>query len=151
MKCSISISEDSTPIALLLLTHLLPVVYATATPSTLQACGNIDTALPGRVSYPGSLPYFTERTSYWSTALHDLQPACLVLPTTAQEVATVVGVLNQFPSVNFAVKSGGHDPNPGHASVEDGILIATRKLKGATYDAATGLVRYPESTISRYG
>ncbi|KAI1816978.1 FAD-binding domain-containing protein [Poronia punctata] len=127
------------PISLSLLAHLLAVVHATATPSTLQACDTIDAALPGRVSRAGSIPYFKETRAYWSTALHSLRPACLVLPESADEVATVVGVLNQFPSVEFAVKSGGHDPNPGHATARDGILIATRKLSGATYDPATGL------------
>jgi FAD/FMN-containing dehydrogenase len=121
------------------LAALSSVVHATATPATLHACDDIATALPGRVSYPGSLAYLTEVNSYWSGALKMIKPACLVLPTSAQEVASIVQVLNGFPDVDFAVKSGGHDPNPGHASVEDGILIATRNMTGATYDAATGI------------
>jgi hypothetical protein len=28
------------------------------------------------------------------------------------------------------VKSGGHDPDPGHASIQDGILLALSQLKG---------------------
>ncbi|KAI8631509.1 FAD-binding domain-containing protein [Xylariaceae sp. FL1651] len=119
---------------------LIPLLaHATPTPSTLHACGDIASALPDRVSYAGDLAYFTETTSYWSGALKEIKPACLVLPTSADEVASVVQVLNRYPDVDFAVKSGGHDPNPGHASIEDGILIATREMTGATYDAATNI------------
>ncbi|KAI1812837.1 FAD-binding domain-containing protein [Poronia punctata] len=129
--------------AALLVAGLLPAaVYAratTATPSTLQACGEIATVIPERVSYPGSLAYLKEINNYWSGALKQIKPACLVLPTSADEVASAVQVLNAHPDVDFAVKSGGHDPNPGHASVSGGVLIATAKMSGATYDPATGL------------
>jgi len=140
MKISIP-SPDSA--ALLLLASMFPSsIHAkatTATPSTLHACSDIATALPGRVSYPGSLAYIKETNNYWSGALKQMKPACLVLPTSAGEVSSVVKVLNKFPDVDFAVKSGGHDPNPGHASVNDGILIATAEMSGATYDPETSL------------
>ncbi|KAI0389939.1 FAD-binding domain-containing protein [Xylariaceae sp. FL0594] len=138
MKFSVS-SADSAALFLLASSALPSYVAATATPSTLQACGDIDAALPGRVSYPLDLAYTQETNNYWSGALKQIKPACLVLPTSAAEVSAVVNVLNTYPDVRFAVKSGGHDPNPGHASVSDGILIATAKMKGATYDPVTGL------------
>jgi FAD/FMN-containing dehydrogenase len=43
--------------------------------------------------------------------------------------------LNKYPSVKFATRSGGHDPNVGHATVQDGVLITMTDLVGATYDA----------------
>src|SRR4051794_19937746 len=103
MKCSVPFRRGSTTAALLL-AALSSVVHATATAATLHACDDIATALPGRVSYPGSLAYLTEVNSYWSGALKMIKPACLVLPTSAQEVASIVQVLNGFPDVDFAVK-----------------------------------------------
>ncbi|KAF2033166.1 FAD-binding domain-containing protein [Setomelanomma holmii] len=43
--------------------------------------------------------------------------------------------LEQIPIVNFATRSGGHDPNVGHATVEDGILTTMTDMVGLTYDA----------------
>ncbi|KAK7414984.1 hypothetical protein QQX98_006217 [Neonectria punicea] len=45
-----------------------------------------------------------------------------------------VKVLNKHPDVNVAAKSGGHDPNPGHATVHDGVLISLSEIAGTTYD-----------------
>ncbi|KAH6646050.1 hypothetical protein BKA67DRAFT_541041 [Truncatella angustata] len=125
-----------------LLTPLLSAVqFAEAGPSvsTVQACKDIDGALPRRLSWPIDLDYITETQEYWSTALRDLKPACVVHPADVSEVSTVVQVLNKYPDVDFSAKSGGHDPNPGHGSVQDGVLVAMRDMSGATYDAETGL------------
>lgn len=92
------------------------------------------------MSYPLTLDYSSEVSSYWSTALREVKPACLVLPRSPQDVAATVRVLNDHPDVKFAVKSGGHDPNPGHASIEGGVLISMNELTGATYDKEKGLV-----------
>ncbi|KAI1858845.1 uncharacterized protein JN550_012407 [Neoarthrinium moseri] len=115
--------------------------HTTAAPSasTTKACQDIDSALPDRLSWPLELLYITETQEYWSTALRDLRPACVVHPKNTSEVATIVQILNNYPDVNFSAKSGGHDPNPGHGSVQDGVLIALRKISGATYDAETNL------------
>ncbi|EMR62515.1 putative fad dependent protein [Eutypa lata UCREL1] len=86
-----------------------------------------------------SIQYHLQTAKYWSTALRDVDPACIVLPTSAAQVSSVVQVLNRYPDVEFAVKSGGHDPNVGHATVQDGVLIAFHDLVGATYDAEANL------------
>lgn len=108
-----------------------------AAPSTDsgRACDEISVALPDRVSRRISLAYTAEVNSYWSIAPRDLKPTCLVLPQSAEEVSVIVKILNNYPEVPFAVKSGGHDPNVGHASVQDGVLISTKDLAGVTYDA----------------
>jgi FAD/FMN-containing dehydrogenase len=126
---------------LFLLSLLAIGLPASAAPSasTTQACQAIAKALPQELSWPGSTAYSDETSEYWSTALQSIQPACVVHPTTTEDVATVITILNGYPDVDFAAKSGGHDPNPGHASVQDGVLIALRYITGATYDASTGL------------
>lgn len=114
-------------------------VYAQPSASTTQACKDIDDALPGCLSWPLGLRYTTETQEYWSTALRDLKPACVVHPSNTSEVATIIQILNKYPDVDFSAKSGGHDPNPGHGSVQDGVLIALRDISGATYNNQTGL------------
>jgi hypothetical protein len=114
-------------------------IAALPTASTIQACKDISKVAPGRVFYPLSIPYISETSKYWSTALREIKPACVVLPRIAAEVSAAVTVLNRCPDVKFAVKSGGHDPNPGHATIKDGVLIATRHLSGTTYDRAKNL------------
>ncbi|QPH19710.1 hypothetical protein C2857_005003 [Epichloe festucae Fl1] len=98
------------------------------------ACQDIGLVLPGRVSYPLATAYSQEVYSYWSALLRDIKPACVVLPKSTEQVAAVVRILNKYPEVRFAVKSGGHDPNAGHATVQDGVLISMKKLTGTTYD-----------------
>jgi len=58
------------------------------------------------------------------------------MPTSAEEVSSVVKELHKKPGVRFAVKSGGHSPNVGHSSIKDGVLIALRNLSGTEYDKA---------------
>jgi len=113
-------------------------VSAAASSSTKAACQEISAAVPNRVwSNHLAKNYYSEVNSYWSTALRDAKPACLVLPQSAEEVAAAVKVLNKYPDVQFAVKSGGHTPNERHSSIQDGVLISTRDLSGVTYDKQT--------------
>lgn len=114
-------------------------VLAAPSANTKAACKEIETAIPGKVSYPLSIPYIQETQSYWSTALRELKPACIVFPQFVEDVSAAVKVLNKYPDVRFAAKSGGHDPNPGHATAHEGVVITMRKIFGATYDGTTGL------------
>lgn len=111
--------------------------FAAPDQATTQACTDITIALPGKVLTPGlfALEYDYEIQQYWSTTLRSVNPACIVQPTSADDVAAVVKVLNKYLSVKFAIRSGGHDPNVGHATVQDGVQIVMTDLAGATYDA----------------
>lgn len=80
-----------------------------------------------------------KRQQYWSTTLRGIRPACIAQPASAEDVSAIVKILNKYPSVKFATRSGGHDPNVGHASIADGVLIVMTDLTGATYDPATEL------------
>ncbi|SPO03123.1 related to 6-hydroxy-d-nicotine oxidase [Cephalotrichum gorgonifer] len=128
------------PPAPIFLTTALLAASATlaVSTSTEAACDEIAAATPERVwSNRLSRTYYSEVNSYWSTTLRDAKPACLVLPQSAEEVAAAVRILNKYPDVQFAVKSGGHTPNERHSSVRDGVLISTRDLSGVTYDEET--------------
>jgi hypothetical protein len=119
----------------------LQLAAAAPTKETTQACTDLKNALPGKVLMPELLgtEYFFETQSYWSQIPRTDNPSCVVQPISAEDVSTVVKTLNKYPTVKFATKSGGHDPNLGHASVNDGILITMTDMVGATYDASTGL------------
>ena len=110
-----------------------------ASTSTEGACDEINATLKDRVFVKSDKDYKSEVKSYWSTALHDAKPACVVFPQSAEEVSSVVKVLNKYPDVEFAVKSGGHSPNKRQSSVQDGVLISTRDMSGVTYDEETGI------------
>jgi FAD/FMN-containing dehydrogenase len=68
-----------------------------------------------------------------------MKPSCQLYPTTADEVAAIVRILNGN-NETFAIKSGGHNPNQGFASIAGGPLISTRELNEVIYDAANGVV-----------
>jgi hypothetical protein len=119
---------------------LTPSVFAAtaaAAPSaaTTEACKEISKAIPGRVSLPFTINYNEESTGYWSTLLREIKPACVVTAKSSSDVSTAVTILNKYPDVKFAAKSGGHDPNPTHATVRDGVLISLNEMVGATYDS----------------
>jgi hypothetical protein len=81
--------------------------------SALAACSVISEGTVETISYPeglGDYDYNYAKSHYWSAANGDLTPACVVFPTNAEEVAAVVTVLQDYTDVNFAMKSGGHNP-----------------------------------------
>ncbi|KAJ4177631.1 hypothetical protein NW755_013744 [Fusarium falciforme] len=112
---------------------------APSTTPTEDACEEISKALPKRVFFPISINYHSQQSDYWSTLLRGIKSACIVVPQSAEHVSTAVKILNKYPDVKFAVKSGGHDPNAGHATVSNGVLISLAELKGATYDRDNGV------------
>lgn len=90
---------------------------------------------------PLTVEYNTEQTDYWSTGCGALKPSCIIAPSNDQEVAAAVAALRDFKNESFAVKSGGHNPNNGWASVEGGPIISTRNLDEVSFDLATETVR----------
>jgi len=72
--------------------------------------------------------YITAQSHYWSAANADLIPACAVFPANAHDVSGIVTALLDQPGVNFAVKSGGHNPNVGYSCVDGGVLISMSKI-----------------------
>jgi FAD/FMN-containing dehydrogenase len=135
------VSVKMSPFNRILLTITLFAINVAAALSsdTELACREISTALPKRVSTFLAPSYTSEVNSYWAVNLREAKPACLVLPQSAEEVATIINVLNKYPSVQFAVKSGGHTPNERHSSIRGGVLISMRDISGTTYDAETQL------------
>jgi FAD/FMN-containing dehydrogenase len=120
-------------------TLLVVTTEALVDKTTSNVCAQIKDSLAGMLHYPGTKAYKDETANYWSQAMMDRRPACIVMPTTAEGVSSVVKILSTEPTVKFAVKSGGHSPNPDFASTQDGILLSLANMKGATYDEEKGV------------
>ncbi|KAF7125294.1 hypothetical protein CNMCM5793_001472 [Aspergillus hiratsukae] len=84
------------------------------------------------IEKPLTLNYYKDLRKYWSAACGDLKPKCIADPSSALEIPTIVKQLHNFDDL-FAVKSGGHMPNNGFASIQDGLLISTKNLDQVIY------------------
>lgn len=70
------------------------------------------------------------------------EPYCIFMPRDTSEVATAVKIIAEY-GVTFAVRSGGHSPNPGWSSVgAGGVLVDLQRLNSVTVsdDAAVASV-----------
>ena len=55
-------------------------------------------------------------------------PSCIIQPRDANDVSTSMKIITYF-HVKFAVRSGGHSPNPGWSSIgSEGILLDLQRL-----------------------
>lgn len=87
-----------------------------------------------------AIEYTQEQLNYWSTGCGALKPSCILYPKSTEEVADIVEILYKN-NETFAVKSGGHNPNAGFSSIQDGPLISTKYLNEVTFDRASMTVR----------
>lgn len=109
-------------------------------PVAADTCSQASTLNATDIKRSPSLEYLTEQQNYWSTGCSALKPSCILYPTSANEVATIVQILNDN-NETFAVKSGGHNPNEGFSSIQSGPLISTKELNEVVFDAASMTVR----------
>lgn len=89
-------------------------------------CSGLSELLGGKVatSTEFAQDYHASLSAFWSTQASSLEPACIVKPTTKEDVAVSVFTLNVAQKVSpgeegcqFAVRSGGHAPAAGSASI----------------------------------
>lgn len=110
-----------------------------ALPVQSDTCASLSTS-GINITYSGNTFYDVENSKYWSTGCADLKPSCILFPDSAEQVLDIIQVLLQN-NETFAIKSGGHNPNRGYASIQGGPLISTRGLNEVTYDEASSTVR----------
>lgn len=60
-------------------------------------------------------------------------------PSSPEQVAKALEIIELYGQP-FAVRGGGHSPNPGWASIEGGILISMDRLTNLSFDATSGIV-----------
>ncbi|KAK5941072.1 hypothetical protein PMZ80_006349 [Knufia obscura] len=114
------------------------------TPSASQTCEDLFKIFPNNVAYspldlahwsPASFNFIDSVKHYWNAGHGQLIPACVFYPTNAIDVSRAVEVLNRYPTVKWAAKSGGHNANKDWSSVDGGVLISFRPyMQDTTYN-----------------
>ncbi|KAL8723704.1 MAG: hypothetical protein Q9181_007213 [Wetmoreana brouardii] len=91
-----------------------------------NACQQLSRQYPALTGYPNTTPYNYEQGLFWSKSCV-LAPSCVFTPEKAQDVAGALKII-VATNTKFAVRSGGHMPNPGSNNVNDGVLIGLDRL-----------------------
>lgn len=90
--------------------------------------------MQGKCPYSSLTANFRSQTCWRS-------PTCIVTPQNKGDVSLTLKTINFF-KLQFAIRSGGHSPNPGWSSVnEPGILVDLQKLNEITLSADKKVVR----------
>ncbi|KAI8625042.1 hypothetical protein F5Y19DRAFT_451994 [Xylariaceae sp. FL1651] len=92
-----------------------------------MACNSLSAAFGQQVSYPGQLGYNQSQSSYTSIQEATLAPECVIYPTTAQDVASIVSTIVSS-GCNFAVRGHGHAAAAGFANIDGGVTIDMTSL-----------------------
>lgn len=87
-----------------------------------------------KVALPGTAAFNASVESYFSQQQQAVQPACIVLPRTTQDVSVAIKALTSQPSgqSKFAVRSGGHAYWAGASNIAGGVVIDIRALNSIT-------------------
>ncbi|KAH7389519.1 hypothetical protein DE146DRAFT_767847 [Phaeosphaeria sp. MPI-PUGE-AT-0046c] len=118
----------------------LPASRGAVQPSeATQACQLLRSILPSQIFFPGSLNYNSSISSYAFVGTR-LLPTCLAAPRSTNDVVAIVKVLSNFPTVAFAVRSGGHNTNKGFADIEDGVTIDMTAMNSIWFQPAANVV-----------
>ncbi|KAH7141822.1 mitomycin radical oxidase [Dactylonectria macrodidyma] len=90
---------------------------------------------PDAVDAPDTSAYDESVKCNWS-ALARRNPSAIFHPSSPEQAAKAVQILEFFDQ-QFAIRGGGHSPNPGWASIEGGVLISTDRLNDLHYDESS--------------
>ncbi|OCK78514.1 putative oxidoreductase [Lepidopterella palustris CBS 459.81] len=119
-------------------------------------CSSLGYFLPGKVHYNllTDLGYQNSLLSYWSQQEQSIHPACIVIPTSSNDVSLAVYVLNTAYSMSmrecqFAIRSAGHTPQAGAANIDGGITIDLQSLDEVTVSSDYGVASI--GTGNRWG
>ncbi|KAE8454649.1 hypothetical protein EG329_000272 [Mollisiaceae sp. DMI_Dod_QoI] len=72
--------------------------------------------------------------SYWAAQQGVLVPICVISPTSASDVLTILKKVEAL-QCKFAVRSGGHGPFAGASNIQDGITINMASINEITISA----------------
>ena len=100
-------------------------------------CQALKARLGSKIVLPTDCRYTTLSDENWSQTTWK-HPSCVALPSSAEDVSALVDAA-VVANVPFAIRSGGHSPNPLDANINTGILIAMDNISQTTYDKTTGL------------
>ncbi|MCJ1417466.1 hypothetical protein MMC32_003810 [Xylographa parallela] len=105
-------------------------------PALTALSKSLGSALPDSVIFPHNTAAFKQSmNSYWAQQECEVIPACVVRPRDVQQLCSAVTILKREYDERrkgagkanaeglFAVRSGGHSPVSGAASIKGGVLI----------------------------
>ena len=92
----------------------------------------IRAGLEAQIIFPTDPEYESIEQSYWSNTAK-LGPACIVRPTTPEQVSAAVKAL-VAANEKFAVRSGGHSQVAGSNNIAGGVTIDLSLLTSIRYD-----------------
>lgn len=105
-------------------------------PGPTKLCKSLASSLPDSIIFPRDVAAFKQSmNSYWAKQECEVIPACVVRPRDIHELCTAIAVLRKEYEEGrketgerkaaglFAVRSGGHSPASGAASIEGGVLL----------------------------
>ncbi|KAL4738242.1 hypothetical protein BDV11DRAFT_206088 [Aspergillus similis] len=124
--------------SLIAIPALVSLSYALSIPSS--PCTELASLLPGKVFFPNSSTYNSSESSYFARQEQEIHPACIVTPSSAEDVATAVEHLSSLPNSTFAIRSGGHSSNPGAANAPNGVTFDLTQLNTVTIHPDTATV-----------
>ncbi|KAI1079260.1 FAD-binding domain-containing protein [Whalleya microplaca] len=122
-------------------TVMADLVDANVTVPT-NCCSSLESAGLKNIYYPGNDVYENRTESYFSVSAQ-LEPICIIQPTSAEDVAKIVTTLTHGTACNFAVRSGGHTVWPGAANIKVGVTIDLGLISNTTY--------VPETQVAQVG
>lgn len=114
--------------------------YEAVSPTSPTSVNKIAHNASFAVLSPQDSLFEARQDSYWSrTAAVNIQPKCILQPTSAQQVSEALKRLNQ-QSEYFAVRSGGHMPGAGSNNIVGGVTIDLGRMDWTRFDAASETV-----------
>lgn len=102
-----------------------------------HACQVVATEFPGRVIFPSDTVYAAAQGSYYDGQARDMNPGCIFIPMTTDEVSWFVKTVEARtePDSKFAVRGGGHTLRKGAANIDGGFTIDMRLINGTVLSA----------------
>jgi FAD/FMN-containing dehydrogenase len=94
---------------------------------TRLQCTKLSHLLYNGTAFPNSAAYTSSLDSYYNLQEQEVIPACIVSPTSADQVSLIVKTVVDA-GAKFAVRGGGHTLNPGAANIEGGVTISLRSM-----------------------
>ncbi|KAH7322479.1 hypothetical protein B0I35DRAFT_449923 [Stachybotrys elegans] len=106
--------------------------------ASVFACNKLRSAIGDMIKLPSDEQYVSLSQGNWSPTTWK-RPSCIAVPETSEQMATIVKIAVQAKAP-FAIRSGGHSPNPGDANIDNGILISTTNLSQIDFEDRTKVV-----------
>ncbi|KAI0521217.1 FAD-binding domain-containing protein [Xylaria bambusicola] len=107
----------------------LPVIRSQTPSPAHQACSLAKTAFKASANGSATPEYidaqsnsYVNRTQVNWSSNNWQNASCIVSPQDVQDVARVIGIITSTQSP-FSIRSGGHDFNKNHSTVENGVII----------------------------